>query len=133
MPGAFDKGTLMEVSYNLTNEDIAAHNGLIKEARESMLLLDDTMLISGEVPRVTSYELGSPAECRKQADQWEKSPEVADRISPTIEDLGRLNPDYIITGHCTGARAQAELTAAFADRHISYGVGTVFNFTSSSI
>ncbi|MCR9191697.1 MAG: hypothetical protein NXI01_03465 [Gammaproteobacteria bacterium] len=56
-------------------------------------------------------------------------PEVKERISPTIEDLRTINPDFIITGHCTGAFAQAELTATFAERHIPYGVGTVFRLT----
>jgi metal-dependent hydrolase (beta-lactamase superfamily II) len=55
-------------------------------------------------------------------------PDVANRINPTIEDLSEINPNFIITGHCTGAKAQAELTRVFSDRHITYGVGTVFNF-----
>ncbi len=184
VPRAFGKETLMPCSYNLTNDDIKKHGGVVKEARDPLLLFEDLMLISGEVPRETHYEQGSPSECRKQGDQWEKSPEVvderslifnlknkglcvftacghtgvvnatryakkitglnkvhfvmggfhlappevADRINPTIADLSLLNPDYIITGHCTGAKAQSALTATFADQHITYGVGTVFNF-----
>lgn len=183
-PRAFGKETLMECSYNLTNDDIKKHGGLVKESRDPVLLFDDLVLISGEVPRETTYEQGSPSECRKQDDQWQKSPQVVDerglifnlkdkglcvftacghtgvvnatrhakkitglnkvhfvmggfhlappdvanRINPTIDDLSQLNPDFIITGHCTGARAQAELTNVFSDRHITYGVGTVFNF-----
>ena len=184
IPRGFDEGTIMSVSFNLTNEDIKKQGGLIKEAREPMVLFDDLMLISGEVPRETSYELGSPAECRKQQEHWEKSPEVIDertlifnlknkglcvftacghtgvinatryaqqltglekvhlvmggfhlappevedRIYPTIADLISISPDYIVTGHCTGAKAQAQLTETFADQHMTYGVGTVFNF-----
>lgn len=186
VPRAFDKGKIMTVSYNLTNEDIQKHGGKIIETKEPVVLFDGALLISGEVPRETEYELGSPAECRKINNKWEKSPdviderilifnlknkglcvftacghtgvinamkyakkitnvddihiimggfhlappEVADRINPTITDLERLNPDYIITGHCTGAKTQAELAEKFSQKHISYGVGTVFSFDS---
>ena len=52
-----------------------------------------------------------------------------DRIHQTIFDLAKINPDYIITGHCTGMKAQVALTNTFEDRHIPYGVATVFNFS----
>ena len=55
-------------------------------------------------------------------------PAFEDRISPTVADLSKINPDYVITGHCTGAKAQTALTSAFGDRHIPYGVATVFKF-----
>lgn len=186
IPRAFDKGKLMTVSYNLTNEDIKKHGGKIIETKEPITLFDNTLLVSGEVPRETEYESGSPAECRRINNEWTKSPEVVDervliinlknkglcvftacghtgvinatqyakkitgindihlvmggfhlappevanRINPTLNDLAALNPNYIITGHCTGARTQSELTAKFPQKHISYGVGTVFNFDS---
>lgn len=55
-------------------------------------------------------------------------PDFEDRISPTIMDLSKINPDYLITGHCTGAKAQTALTSAFGGRHVPYGVATVFRF-----
>lgn len=55
-------------------------------------------------------------------------PAYADRIDPTLQDLQTLNPNYIITGHCTGRNAQMALTQAFAEKHIPYGVGSVFKF-----
>ncbi len=54
--------------------------------------------------------------------------ELANRINPTVQDFASLNPNYIITGHCTGAKAQAELTEKFPQQHITYGVGTLFHF-----
>lgn len=184
VPRAFAKGEVLPVSYNLTNADIEKHGGKIIEAREPLSILDDSLLISGEVPRETNYELGSPAECRKFDDEWQPSPEVvdervlifnlrdkglcvftacghtgvvnaanyakqitaidnvhllmggfhlappevADRISPTLVDLEKINPTFIVTGHCTGANAQAQLSLKFPQGHISYGVGTVFSF-----
>lgn len=57
-------------------------------------------------------------------------PPFADCVDPTIADLKKINPDYVITGHCTGRVAQTELTNTFSDRHIPYAVGTVFKFVS---
>lgn len=48
---------------------------------------------------------------------------VANRIKPTLDDSAQINPDYIATGHCTGAKAQAQLTERFGDKHMPYGVG----------
>lgn len=55
-------------------------------------------------------------------------PKFDDRIQPTIADLKLINPDFIITGHCTGRKTQAMLTAEFSNRHVPYGVGSYFNF-----
>lgn len=184
LPRAFDRGELIKVSNNLTKEQVEAHGGKVIEHTKPISLFDESVLITGEVPRNTSYESGAPSECRLNAGNWVKSPEVIDerclifnlkdkgvcvftgcghtgvvnatehaknllnetkihlimggfhlagpaftnRISPTIADLLKINPTYIVTGHCTGRQAQTELTTTFSDRHIPYGVGTVFKF-----
>jgi len=58
-------------------------------------------------------------------------PSYENRIPETVNDIKSINPDYIITGHCTGAKAQAQLASEFGDKHIPYGVATYFNFTAS--
>jgi len=184
LPRAFRKNELIKVSYNICNEDIEAHGGRIIEDTQPIALFDNTVLISGEVPRNTPYELGHPAECRLIDGEWVNSPEIVDerivifnlknkgicmitacghtgvvnatqhaqqlannnkvhfimggfhlagneytdRIAPTVQDLKDINPDFIITGHCTGREAQMQLTQHFADQHIHYGVGTYFDF-----
>lgn len=55
-------------------------------------------------------------------------PAYADRIDPSVRALKEINPNYIVTGHCTGRDAQMALSQTFADRHIPYGVGSVFKF-----
>lgn len=50
------------------------------------------------------------------------------RINATVRDLELISPDHLATGHCTGFKAQYKLTEQFGDRHIPYGVGTVFRF-----
>ena len=55
---------------------------------------------------------------------------VANRIKLTLDDFAQINPDYIATGHCTGAKAQGQLTERFRDKHMPYGVGTVLRLLS---
>lgn len=186
LPRAFDRGTLIKVTSNLTAADIEKHNGQVIANRNPTLLFDGSVFISGEIERKTAYETGSPSECRYSDGKWVKSPEVIDerclifnlknqglciitgcghtgvinaieyakdrthlknihlimggfhlagnvfanRIDPTVSDLLKINPDYIVTGHCTGRKAQTELSKAFEDKHIPYGVGTLFRFKS---
>ncbi len=56
------------------------------------------------------------------------SPELADRIDPTIADLQTIDPTFIVSGHCTGRQTQAKLSQVFTDQHIPYGVGARFVF-----
>ncbi|WP_156411357.1 hypothetical protein [Legionella oakridgensis] len=52
--------------------------------------------------------------------------EFVNRVHSTLVDLKIINPDYVITGHCTGRKTQAELSNVFHERHIPYGVGAAF-------
>lgn len=182
LPRAFGEKELIYVSYNLTAQQIEKNGGKIIESSKPITFLDDCALISGEVPRITSYEKGFPDEHRLKDMSWQCSPEVIDerclmfyvknkgicvitgcghtgiinatehaisslktdkvyciiggfhlagsefsnRINATITDLQRINPDYVITGHCTGRQTQETLSKAFSHRHIPYGVGSVF-------
>ena len=185
-PRAFILGEddMAEVSYVLTEEDIKAHGGEVVADSKPRLILDNTVLISGEVPRKTPYETGLDDEMRLINSEWEKAPLVIDercliiklkgkglcvftgcghigivnglrhaqtltgsetvhlamggfhlagpeedRIEATVNDLSNINPSFIVTGHCTGAKAQHALSAQFGDRHMPYGVATFFDFT----
>ena len=39
-----------------------------------------------------------------------------DRIKRTVEELSKLNPEWICAGHCTGFKTQVELYLAFRER-----------------
>lgn len=187
LPRAFGTNNkLVHVSYNLTVQDVEKHGGKVIESKDAISLFDNALLISGEIPRVTSYETGCLDEHRLSSKGWEKSPEVidercliievaghglgvitgcghtgvinatqyaqkltgndeihfimggfhladktiADRIDPTLADLQRFDPQYLITGHCTGRRTQDSLRVAFNERHIPYGVGAYLKFGS---
>ena len=159
------------VDYVLTADDIADHGGKIITTDQPLTIISDSVLISGEVPRLTNYEQGIPGELRKIDGQWHEDsrvmdeinisiqlqdkglclftgcshtgvvnaanytqqltksdsifsimggfhlagPSVAERIAPTIEDLQKINPQYLITGHCTGMDMQIELNKTFAE------------------
>ena len=53
-------------------------------------------------------------------------PELAPRISPTIEFLSeklRPAPTYVLPMHCSGFKAKVGLEAAFGDGCVPAGVG----------
>lgn len=186
---AFARKNLIPVSDVLTKEQVVQHGGKVIEHTQPISLFENSLLVTGEVPRTTHYELGNPNENRLVNGAWKPSPDIIDerclifhlkdkgicvftgcghtgvvnavqhsqvisqiekvhfvmggfhlagkdyldRINPTVTDLQKINPDFIITGHCTGRKAQTDLTIAFGDRHIPYGVGTVFKFSEDTL
>jgi 7,8-dihydropterin-6-yl-methyl-4-(beta-D-ribofuranosyl)aminobenzene 5'-phosphate synthase len=184
LPRAFGYDERVYVSDILTAAEIEKHGGRVVSSDQPISILDGIALISGEVPRTTSYEKGMPHEYKLKNENWECEPEVIDercvifnfknkglcvitgcghtgivnatlhsmqllnstnvhfvmggfhlagakfqnRIDPTINDLKQINPDFIITGHCTGRKTQASLSEVFDNRHIPYGVGAYFKF-----
>lgn len=184
LPRAYGKEELVYVSDLLTPEKIEKQGGKVITSSQPIPFLDNTFLLSGEVPRLTAYEVGFPDEFRLKDNHWECAPEVlderslifslknqglcvitgcghmgiinatqhakmllntnkvhlvmggfhlassdlAERVEPTIADLQAINPDFIVTGHCTGRQTQAVLSKIFSNRHIPYGVGAVFKF-----
>ena len=184
LPRAFGEKDLIYISYNLTIEEIEKHGGKVIISEKPITLFNDTLLISGEVPRITEYEVGVPDEYKLKDADWLCAPDViderslifylkdkgvcvitgcghmgvinatkhamsllqtdkvffvmggfhlagsafADRIPPTLADLQKINPAYIISGHCTGRTTQAQLSDVFKSRHVPYGVGSVLYF-----
>ena len=49
-------------------------------------------------------------------------------IEPTIKELEKANPKYIIPCHCTGWKATNRIIEAMPERFIQTSVGTSFNF-----
>ena len=180
-------GDTQQLTYTkdlLIRDEIVQRGGKIVETTQPTLVLNDAIVISGEVPRVTSYEKGLPDEYKYIDSKWHQAPDVIDeqciyfnlknagtciitgcghtgivnavkhadkivnsdnifllmggfhlagpsfmeRVHPTIEDIKLINPDYIITGHCTGRYTQAEFSKVFSKRHIPYAVGARFKF-----
>ncbi len=49
-------------------------------------------------------------------------------IPPTIEDVAAIDPDYLVAGHCTGYRAQAEFVRRFPERYLASSAGSRYSF-----
>ncbi len=49
-------------------------------------------------------------------------------IEPTMKELEKANPDYIIPCHCTGWKATNRIIETFPEKFIQTGVGTKFTF-----
>jgi 7,8-dihydropterin-6-yl-methyl-4-(beta-D-ribofuranosyl)aminobenzene 5'-phosphate synthase len=49
-------------------------------------------------------------------------------IPPTVAELARIRPDYIVPGHCTGWKARQELGQRLPDSYLESSVGTRFHF-----
>ena len=55
-----------------------------------------------------------------------------DYIRKTIEEFRQIDPDYLITAHCTGDRFYDLARAALGDKVIHSAVGTRFVFEALS-
>ncbi|HEY5024202.1 MAG TPA: MBL fold metallo-hydrolase [Acidimicrobiales bacterium] len=165
--------------------DLEAEGVEVVEERGPSLLLDGTVLVSGQTERTTTFELGFPIqEARTAAGEWEPDPWVWDDqsvivdvrglglvvlsscshagainvlrhaacvttqakvhalvgglhlsgilfesiISDTIAELGRIGPDVVVPGHCTGWRATHALARAMPEAYVQSGVGTTLHF-----
>lgn len=49
-------------------------------------------------------------------------------IEPTMKELEKVNPNYIVPCHCTGWKASNRIIEIFPEKFIQTGVGTTFNF-----
>ncbi len=176
------------ISPIIKEEDLKAAAADLTKVKDPKLLFGNRVLLSGEIPRKTSYETGVPGEMNFENGEWVPAPLIMDeqciiiklkgkgtcvftgcghpgvvntlnyahkltgedphfimggfhlagptferRISDTIRDLKKLAPDYLISGHCTGFKAQSALTSHFGDAHIPYGVASVLRFRGARV
>ncbi len=75
-----DNGKVFPLQDIPTLEALAQAGGRVENAAEARLLLDDMFYLSGEIPRVTSYEKGVPGQVRWNDEDagWEPDPWVTD-------------------------------------------------------
>lgn len=149
-----------------------------------ILLVDNMILVSGEIARTTSFETGLPSHYTKHNGLWEDDPLLKDdqciiinvrgkglviitgcchsgvintiryaqvltgckqvyavlggfhlaggifeKIIPgTIAELQKINPTYLIPGHCTGWSAIHQIAQTMPHKFISNSVGTTLVF-----
>jgi 7,8-dihydropterin-6-yl-methyl-4-(beta-D-ribofuranosyl)aminobenzene 5'-phosphate synthase len=77
-----------------TPEELVAHGAQVVNSGEPRLMLDDRVYLSGEIPRVSSFEKGRPDHlCRQSADApWEPDPLIMDEryVAVQVRDKGLI-------------------------------------------
>jgi 7,8-dihydropterin-6-yl-methyl-4-(beta-D-ribofuranosyl)aminobenzene 5'-phosphate synthase len=73
-------GGLLPIRDIPSPDDLAARGAVPIVTTEPQILLEDMFLVSGEIPRVTSYEKGFPGHRRRSEDgqSWEDDPLIMD-------------------------------------------------------
>jgi 7,8-dihydropterin-6-yl-methyl-4-(beta-D-ribofuranosyl)aminobenzene 5'-phosphate synthase len=85
-----------------TRADLEAEGLQIVEERGQTLLLDDSLLVSGQVERTTEFERGFPVHYARGADAWEPDPMIWDDQNVVVDVKGR---GLVIVSGCSHAGA----------------------------
>jgi 7,8-dihydropterin-6-yl-methyl-4-(beta-D-ribofuranosyl)aminobenzene 5'-phosphate synthase len=74
-----------------TPERLAAAGASVHNTREAQVVAGDLFYVSGEIPRVTPYEVGLPGHVRRAADgrTWEPDPLIMDERFVAVHVKGR--------------------------------------------
>ena len=179
MPGGYENNVSAPKLTDLQQDKI-----VFAKTTDPTLLVDDMILVSGQVDRITDFETGFPIHYTKRNGQWENDPLVLDdqcvivnvrgrglvvitgcchagvinsiryaqalthcqqvyavlggfhltggifeKIIPeTIAELQKINPTYLMPGHCTGWSAIHQIAQAMPKAFIPNNVGTTLVF-----
>lgn len=84
-------GRLLPIRTIPTPEELRSAGGTPVITDKPQVLLDDMFFLSGEIPRVTSYEKGFPGHMRRAADgeTWEPDPLILDERYLAIHIAGK--------------------------------------------
>ncbi len=189
-PDAFLEKKLVLLNGNELNvsapklADLYRENISFVGKKDTTLLANNMIMVSGEIPRTTSFEKGLSTHYIKRNDQWEKDPLVMEEqcviinlrgqglvvitgcshtglinsiryaqkltnipkvhaivggfhltggfyetiIPNTIAELQKINPTYVMPGHCTGWSATHKIAEAMPQAFIANSVGTTLVF-----
>ena len=82
--------------------DLEAEDLEVVEERGPTLLIDNQVLISGEVPRVTGFETGFPIHKARAGDGWEPDPLILDDQNLVVDVAGK---GLVVVSACSHAGA----------------------------
>jgi 7,8-dihydropterin-6-yl-methyl-4-(beta-D-ribofuranosyl)aminobenzene 5'-phosphate synthase len=82
-------------------EALAAHGAQVVNSGESRLLLEDCFYLSGEIPRVSSFELGRPDHLRRRPGDrsWEPDPLILDERYVAVNVHGKGLVVFSVCSH----------------------------------
>jgi 7,8-dihydropterin-6-yl-methyl-4-(beta-D-ribofuranosyl)aminobenzene 5'-phosphate synthase len=79
---------------------LKGNGGEVVVTRDEQSLLDDAFYISGEIPRVTSFERGFPGQHRQRADgSWEKDEVMPDERFVSVHVAGKGQVVFTACSH----------------------------------
>jgi 7,8-dihydropterin-6-yl-methyl-4-(beta-D-ribofuranosyl)aminobenzene 5'-phosphate synthase len=110
--------------------DLEAEDLEVVEERGPTLLLDNQVLISGEVPRVTEFEVGFPIHKARAGDGWEPDPLILDDQNLIVDVAGK---GLVVVSACSHAGAVNVLRNArrLTGRHQIAGFVGGFHLTGA--
>jgi 7,8-dihydropterin-6-yl-methyl-4-(beta-D-ribofuranosyl)aminobenzene 5'-phosphate synthase len=107
------------------------------EDRAQSLLVDGTVLVSGQVERVTEFEAGFPMHEARGRDGWQglhlTGLVFEPRIGPTVEALRAVRIGCIVHAHCSGWRAVHAIARAMPEAFVQSAVGTTVTFEAGHV
>jgi 7,8-dihydropterin-6-yl-methyl-4-(beta-D-ribofuranosyl)aminobenzene 5'-phosphate synthase len=104
-------------------EALAAHGAQVINNGDPRLLLDDCFYLSGEIPRVSSFEKGRPDHlCRRATDQpWEPDPLILDERYVAVHVRGKGLLVFSVCSHAGIVNVLLSARETFPDVPL-YGV-----------
>jgi 7,8-dihydropterin-6-yl-methyl-4-(beta-D-ribofuranosyl)aminobenzene 5'-phosphate synthase len=104
----------------------------VVNSAEARLLLDDRFYLSGEIPRLTSYERGMPGHLRRSRDgsTWEPDPLIMDERYVAAHVDGKGIVVFTACSHAGVVNVLRNASAVFADVPL-YGVIGGFHLSGS--
>jgi 7,8-dihydropterin-6-yl-methyl-4-(beta-D-ribofuranosyl)aminobenzene 5'-phosphate synthase len=95
--------------------ELTAHGARVVSTREAQTFLDDMFHISGEIPRVTSYEKGQPFHYAKTETGWEPDPWIIDERWVGVNVAGKGLVVFTGCSHAGVVNVLKDAQATFAD------------------
>ncbi len=94
---------------------LAAHGAQVVVTTEAQVILDDMVYVSGEIPRVTPFEPGIPAQVRKTLDGtgWEPDTVVRDERFVAVNVAGRGLVVFTACSHAGVVNVMTHARACF--------------------
>jgi 7,8-dihydropterin-6-yl-methyl-4-(beta-D-ribofuranosyl)aminobenzene 5'-phosphate synthase len=98
-------------------EAIASHGAQVVDRGDAQLLLDGCFYLSGEIPRVSSFEKGRPDHVRRRAaDQpWEPDPLIMDERYVAVHVRGKGLIVFSVCSHAGIVNVLTDARATFAE------------------
>jgi len=104
-------------------EALTAHGAQVVNSRDPRLLLEDCFYLSGEIPRVSSFEKGRPDHlCRQAVDRpWEPDPLIRDERYVAVHVRGKGLIVFSVCSHAGIVNVLLNARETFSDVPL-YGV-----------